>query len=186
MTRIIAGEAKGRRLEVPGRGTRPTSDKVRGAIFSRLEAWGVVEGAEALDLFAGSGALALEALSRGASRAVLVEKVPAAAKVARANVANLGMRGRAKVIVSDCAAFLRSERDAWDLVFADPPYALKEEGVTEVLQLLAPHLDQEATVVLERDARSPEPELPEALELISSKRWGDTAAWFLRMSGSAT
>ena len=89
MTRIIAGSAKGRRLEVPHGGTRPTSDKIREAIFSRLESWGVLDGARVLDLFAGSGALALEALSRGAQRAVLVDSSTKAARVAKINASSL-------------------------------------------------------------------------------------------------
>ena len=189
MTRIIAGTAKGRRLSVPAKGTRPTSDKVRGAIFSRLDSWGVVEDAEVLDLFAGSGALGIEALSRGAATAVLVEKSGPNAGVAKRNVQSAGFQKDARVVVADAATYLRGLSTVvrrFDLVFIDPPYALTEEGVTEVLNALVPHLDSEATVVLERDVRSPAPTLPGGLDFISERRWGDTTAWFLKVAGSET
>lgn len=189
MTRIIAGEAKGRKLSVPAKGTRPTSDKVRGAIFSRLDSWGVVEDAEVLDLFAGSGALGIEAISRGAATAVLVEKSGPNASVAKRNAEMAGYRKKAQVVTADATAYLRGLSKVvrgFDLVFIDPPYSLTEEAVTEVLTALVPHLDQEATVVLERDVRSPAPSLPDALDFISERRWGDTTAWFLKVAGSET
>ncbi len=181
MTRVIAGSHKGRRLEVPARGTRPTSDKVRGAIFSRLQNWGVVEGARTLDLFAGSGALGIEAASRGARRVTLVEKSGSAAQVLRRNLAALKLSDRCKVAVRDARAYLRGSEEYFDLVFIDPPYDYPEDQLATLLTELVPRLEREATVVLERDARSPAPELPEGLEIVGSKKWGDTAAWYLEV-----
>lgn len=200
MTRIIAGSAKGRRLDVPSKGTRPTSDKVRGAIFSRLTGWSAVEGARVLDLFAGSGALALEALSRGAASAVCVEKSGGAAAVIRKNTRACDFEGRVEVVSGDVLGYLKrtcpstsqtgtpvpreKQGRGFDLVFIDPPYSLEEEEVRDVLGALVPCLHIDATIVLERDARSPEPILPPEFELISSKRWGDTAAWYLSLAAS--
>lgn len=104
MTRIVAGSAKGRTLAVPKSGTRPTSERVREALFSRLDHMNVLEGATVLDLFAGTGALGLEALSRGAARATLVEKASAAARVATANVRATGLSAR--VVTADVRAYL--------------------------------------------------------------------------------
>lgn len=186
MTRIIAGLAKGRRLQVPPKGTRPTSDKVRGAIFSKLSSWDVVEGARVLDLFAGSGALALEALSRGATSAVMVEKAAGAAGVIRTNVATCGFEDQSMVVVADVVDYLGrpSTPSGFDLVFVDPPYSLSEDTVTVTLQKLVALVDIDATIVLERDARSPEPQIPPELALISRKSWGDTAAWYLKVAAS--
>ena len=186
MTRIIAGSAKGRRLEVPHGGTRPTSDKIREAIFSRLESWGVLDGARVLDLFAGSGALALEALSRGAQRAVLVDSSTKAARVAKINVSSLGLGNRARVIPTSAKAYLGSSPGQFDVVFVDPPYAMEEPELADVLLALQPALHKDATVVIERDAKSPEPTLPNGIELFSNRRWGDTAAWFVGPSEEET
>lgn len=174
---------------MPTKGTRPTSDKVRGAIFSRLESWGAIENAQVLDLFAGSGALGIEALSRGAATASLVEKSGPSASIAKRNLEVAGFKMVGTVTVSDAATYLRGLNTVvrgFDLVFIDPPYSLSEEAVGEVLTELTPHLDQEATVVLERDRRSPAPTLPQNLEHISERRWGDTTVWFLKVRGSQT
>ena len=174
---------------MPTKGTRPTSDKVRGAIFSRLESWGAVEDAQVLDLFAGSGALGIEALSRGAATATLVEKAGPSASIAKQNLEVTGFKKVGKVAVTDAATYLRGLSKVvrgFDLVFVDPPYSLSEEAVADTLTALVPHLDQEATVVLERDRRSPSPTLPEGLEHISERRWGDTTVWFLKVRGSET
>ena len=187
MTRIIAGAAKGRRLEIPSQGTRPTSDKVRGAIFSRLLGWGAVEDAHVLDLFAGSGALALEALSTGAADAVAVEKSPAASAIVRKNAQSCGFQDVLTVATSDVTDYLtrtRPTREGLDLVFIDPPYSCTEQEVSGVLEALLPHLHVDATIVLERDGRSPEPTIPPELTVLSGKRWGDTAAWYLGLAAS--
>lgn len=193
--RIIAGHLKGRRLEAPSHGTRPTLDKIREAIFSRLENWDVVRDAVVLDLFAGSGSLALEALSRGAKCATLVEKSGKAAHVARRNITACGMGEATIVSVADASAFLHSAAmspaslnngHGYDLVFLDPPYHLTDEVLTDTLAALLPLLDLDATVVIERDFRSPEPTLPEGLAPISGRRWGDTTVWFVKVEGSET
>lgn len=179
MTRIIAGTAKGRRLEVPSGGTRPTSDKIREAIFSRLESWNALDGVRVLDLFAGSGALALEALSRGAQRAVLVDSSPKAARIAKKNASLVGFGRVVQVIPSAAKTYLGTVHGQFDLVFIDPPYQMTESELAEVLTALQPSLHRDATVIIERDAKSPQPTLPEGMELFSDRRWGDTAAWFV-------
>ena len=180
MTRIVAGSAGGRTLAVPAQGTRPTSDRVREAMFSRLEHYGVVRGARVLDLFAGSGALGLEAASRGATRVVLVERAKPAAEVARANAVSLGFTD--VVVVTE-----RAERYAaltqiepWDLVFIDPPYDIDEAIITEILAALsAPGtLAPDGVVVVERPRRAPEPEWPGDWEMLALKKYGDTNVWF--------
>ena len=179
MTRIVAGSAGGRPLKVPpGAGTRPTSDRVREALFSRLESLGALDGARVLDLYAGSGALGLEALSRGAASAVLVEAAPRAAAVARANAAALGLPG-AHVVAAKVERYLPGAPAAgFDLVLVDPPYALPEDDLAAVLVALAPALDPGALVVVERSARGPEPSWPPGWRREDSRRYGETALWF--------
>ena len=126
--RVVAGTAKGRRLAVPsGRGLRPTTDRVREAVFSALESRGGVEGLAAVDLFAGSGALGIEALSRGAASVTFVEADPAAARTVRANLEATGLPG-GRVVQADVLTFLGSRLgdEAFDLAFADPPYSFSE------------------------------------------------------------
>jgi 16S rRNA (guanine966-N2)-methyltransferase len=167
--RIVAGAWRGRRLVAPaGRDTRPTSDRVREAVFSIL---GPIEGATVLDLFAGSGALALEALSRGAAHATLVERAPAAIKAIEANVqalrADVDLRRR------DVRAFVRDASAAggpYDLVFLDPPYR-DAAGLGPQLDL-TPLLAPGARVVSESDRREPLA-LP-GLEVTDERRYGDT------------
>ena len=169
--RVIAGRYGGRRLRAPaGAATRPTGDRVREALFSILGAR--VAGARVLDLFAGSGALGLEALSRGAERATFVDSAPAAIAALRANVAALGAEG--EVVRADAMRWLRSASAAarqYDLVFLDPPYRRAEalgSGLSDGLPaLLAPG----ALVVAETDRRSPL-ELP--IPSIDERRYGDT------------
>ncbi|WP_433787157.1 16S rRNA (guanine(966)-N(2))-methyltransferase RsmD [Actinomycetospora sp. CA-101289] len=170
MTRIIGGVAGGRRIAVPSTGTRPTSDRVREALFSALEARGALEDAEVLDLYAGSGALGIEALSRGASTAVLVERDPRACAVIQANIGTAGVRG-ALVRRSAVLAFLRRTPSPVDLVFADPPYA---DPVDDVVALLPRWTRPGALVVVERDARSPAPAWPDGLEPEEPRSYGET------------
>ncbi|QAY61122.1 16S rRNA (guanine(966)-N(2))-methyltransferase RsmD [Microbacterium protaetiae] len=184
MTRIIAGSARGIRLDVPAAGTRPTSDRVRESLFGALEAAGVIDGARVLDLYAGSGALGLEALSRGAASTHLVEKAAAAAQTARANAARVvqaaGLPASAAAVHrSDVATFLARTTRSFDVVFADPPYEVTDAATGHVLAALVPHLARDAIVILERAARSPEPPLPEGLVTDRHKRYGDTALWWL-------
>jgi 16S rRNA (guanine966-N2)-methyltransferase len=173
--RIVAGRYGGRRLTAPpGDATRPTSDRVREALFQRL---GPLDGQRVLDLFAGTGALALEALSRGATHATLVDSAPAAIKAIRANVAALGLSAeQAEVRRQDVRAFLRSARAArheYDLVLVDPPYRLAAELGRELSPLIAQVLAAGGRVVSESDRRTPldlDPDLP----LTDERRYGDT------------
>lgn len=186
MTRIVAGRARGRRLAVPaGSVTRPTSDRVREAMFSTLTSLlGDLSGAGVLDLFAGSGGLGLEALSRGASRCVLVERDRAVARVLRRNADAVGLDG-AEIVTTDAAAYLaRRPTTAFDLVLLDPPYATATAEVVGLLEDLVAGswLAEGGVVVLERGAREPEPQWPSALALVRERRYGETALWYLRES----
>ena len=175
MTRIVAGVARGRRLTVPTKGTRPTADRVREAVFSALAARIDLDGARVLDLYAGSGALGLEALSRGAAHVVLVEADARAAAVARANVAAVGLPG-ASVRTSRVASLLAGGTDApFDLVLADPPYAVTEVAVTGVLAALLEHgwVAEDSLVVLERAARGPVTTWPDGLEPRWDRSYGE-------------
>lgn len=178
--RIIGGEARGRRLKAPrGAGTRPTADRVRETIFNVLGQR--FDGERVLDLFAGSGALALEALSRGAGRAVLVEKDRAAAAICAENAAALGYEGRVEVLRSDVAAAVARLAGPFDLVFLDPPYA---EGPAAALQLLEEHglVAPGGIAVAEHDRRREPPEAVGALRRIDLRRFGDTAVSFYERS----
>lgn len=182
MTRIIGGEAGGRRLQVPPAGTRPTSDRAREALFNSLGVLLELDGARVLDLFAGSGAVGLEAVSRGAAQAVLVESDASAAKVVSANIAALRMPG-ATLVRIPVEQYLRHPAGApFDLVFADPPYALDESTLGEVLvRLVEPGwLAAGAVVVVERSARSPEPQWPTALDQLKQKLYGEALLWYRR------
>ncbi|MDM1887840.1 16S rRNA (guanine(966)-N(2))-methyltransferase RsmD [Mycobacteroides abscessus] len=173
MTRIIAGVAGGRRIAVPPKGTRPTTDRVREALFSMLEARLDFEGIAVLDLFAGSGALGLEALSRGAQHVTFVESNAAASRVISANIATVGLPD---AVLRQCpvSTFLSMSPDrAYDLVLADPPYSVSAEEVSALLSRLTDHwVTDEALVVLERDASGPEAVWPDGWELISRKYGG--------------
>lgn len=189
MTRVIAGAAGSLRLEVPKSGTRPTSDRVREAIFSTLESWGLIRGARVLDLYAGSGALGLEAASRGAIRVTLVEKHAQAAQVAIRNTAVVrgAFRGDAapeiNVVKQSVQTFLdaagaRPPGAAWDVALLDPPYDLGERELTANLAALVPLLAPDAAVLVERSTRTPQPSWPEGLTLVREKRHGETALWW--------
>ncbi|WP_066461690.1 16S rRNA (guanine(966)-N(2))-methyltransferase RsmD [Sanguibacter suarezii] len=178
MTRIVAGSVGGRTLEVPPRGTRPTSDRVREAIFSRLEHYDVLDGARVLDLYAGSGALGLEAASRGAVEVVLVEAAASAAQVCARNAATLGLTG-VQVVTDKAERFVRGDRDrAWDLVFLDPPYDVTDADVATVLAGLETQVSPEAVVVVERASRSGAPAWPATWRLITAKTYGDTTVYY--------
>lgn len=183
MTRIISGSAGGRALRTPpGSSTRPTSDRVREALFSRLEHHGLLTGTHVLDLYAGSGALGLEAASRGASRVILVESDKKAAKVIAANTATLEVPG-VRVVTDHVERFLRGGPPSgirMDLVFIDPPYDVGEDVLAGVLSDLVGQawLAPDAFVVVERSSRSPQPTWPAGLELSGEKRYGETTVWF--------
>jgi 16S rRNA (guanine966-N2)-methyltransferase len=181
VTRIIAGAAGGRRLQVPsGRDTRPTSDRVREALFSRLEHEGRLDGARVLDLYAGSGALGIEAASRGASRVVLVEGARRAAGTIRRNVTASGLAGLIVVEAPVERWLARDADESFDLVLADPPYPLADDTVDAVLGLLEANgwLADEALVVLERARRSAAPHWPEPLQQVGDRAYGETRLWF--------
>ncbi|WP_396656946.1 16S rRNA (guanine(966)-N(2))-methyltransferase RsmD [Microbacterium sp.] len=184
MTRIIAGRAGSLVLDVPGSGTRPTSDRVRESLFGALESADLLRGAAVLDLYAGSGALGLEAASRGAASVDLVERAGAAAAVVRRNVAKvaraIGEDAALRVHATAVKAFLHGASGSFDLVFIDPPYDIGEAELTAALQSLTPLLAPAATVIVERASRSARPTLPDGLVHVRDKRYGDTALWWLR------
>ncbi|MFC7340843.1 16S rRNA (guanine(966)-N(2))-methyltransferase RsmD [Saccharopolyspora griseoalba] len=177
MTRIVAGTAGGRRIEVPPKGTRPTSEKVREAVFNSLESLTELDGARILDLYGGSGALGFEALSRGAGHVTFVESDKRAAGVLRGNARSLGFRdvrveqAKAETLLAAPAS------EPFDVVLADPPYDLSQELLQRVLNGLvaggwtAPG----SLVVVERAVRSGEPEWPAPLREFRTRRYGDTA-----------
>jgi 16S rRNA (guanine966-N2)-methyltransferase len=191
MTRIIAGFAGSLTLSTPGAGTRPTSDRVREAIFSALEARNSIADARVLDLYAGSGALGLEAASRGASLVRLVERSASATAVCRKNAAIVLRQApttgglRIEVTGQPVQAFLNSNLETWDLAFMDPPYELGEIELLHNLRSLAPRLAQDALLCLERSSRSPEPAWPAGIELERRKDYGDTTLWWCRAAQPA-
>ena len=166
--RIVAGELGGRRLHGPPRrsaAVRPTADRVREALFSIL---GDVGGARALDLYCGTGALGIEAVSRGAASAILVDKDP---RLARRNVAELGVEDRCQVVRADVRAYLRRTRREFDLIFCDPPYKLADRLEGELDSLIDGRLAPGGRLILEGSVRRPlRVDLPLELE----RRYGDT------------
>ncbi|KAA1399860.1 16S rRNA (guanine(966)-N(2))-methyltransferase RsmD [Aeromicrobium ginsengisoli] len=180
MTRIIAGTYGGRRIQTPkGDGTRPTSDRVREAMFSSLESeLGGFEGLHVLDLFAGSGALGLEALSRGATHAVFVESDARAVAVIKGNIKELGAAGSATRMKA--GAYVDSPVDPrFDLVFIDPPYDLATDSVTGLVRRLQEHSATGALFVVERATRDPFT-WPEGVEGLRHKKYGETTVWYGR------
>ena len=191
MTRIIAGEHGGRRLAAPaGAGTRPTSDRVREAFFSTHATMTDLEGARFADLFAGSGAVGLEAVSRGAAFALLVESDPKAARTIRENVAMLRLGAAARLVAAKVAQVLAGppEGGPFDVVFADPPYALGDDEVAEVQAALVANgwLAPDAVVVFERSTRTAVRGAPltwvDGITADRSKRYGETTLWYGRRS----
>jgi len=185
VTRVIAGQARGRRLAVPaGHLTRPTGDRAREALFAAVTSvLGSLSGARVLDLYAGSGAVGLEALSRGAARVLLIEADPRAARVIRANIAAVGLPG-AHVIVDRVERVvprgLPGGDQPYDIVFADPPYAMPRDAVTAVLAALAEGgwLAPGALVIVERATRSGPPGWPGGYLPGRTRRYGDTTLWY--------
>lgn len=180
MPRIIAGALGGRTIPgPPGKGTRPTSDKVREALFSRLEGWDALVGARVLDLFAGTGALAFEALSRGADHALLVEVHGPTAQQLRRTAAELDLTGRCEIRTGK-AATAAAQLSGGDhtLVFLDPPYDMGTEALEKLLIALRPALTDDALVVVERSARSRPVAWPEGWADDGTKSYGDTALQF--------
>ena len=172
--RITGGELRGRRIAAPGKGesTRPTAERVREAAFSIL---GSVEGTRVLDLFCGTGALAIEALSRGAAEATLVDT---RTKVARENVGRLGLEDRARVVRSDAARFLRRAVSGFDLILCDPPYDLPDRDWERLASMLAASLAEDGRLMLETATARP---LSVEMPLLRERRYGDT---LLRLHGA--
>lgn len=189
VTRIIAGRAGSIVLDVPDAGTRPTSDRVRESLFGALESADAIRGASVLDLYAGSGALGLEAVSRGAVGVDLVEKSSRAATVVERNAKKVGRSiGRdaaIRVHRTSAGGFLTTRHGPYDLAFLDPPYDLGEVELTETLALLGESLADDAIVIIERAARSPRPTLPHGLEHTRDKKYGDTVLWWARARGGS-
>ena len=175
--RVVAGELKGRRLASPPRGSaavRPTADRVREALFSML---GDVGGTAVLDLFCGTGALAIEAVSRGGAAATLVDR---RTSLARRNVAQLGLADRCDVVRSDVISYLRRAAARWDLIFCDPPYRLADRLEGELDSLIPERLAEGGRLITESAARRP---LTLGLPLLTERRFGDT---LIRIHGAAT
>lgn len=202
MARVIAGEAGGRRLAVPdGRNTRPTSDRAREGLFATIVSLtGSLDGAHVLDLYAGSGAVGLEALSRGAEHVLLVESGPRAARVIRDNIEAIGLAG-AEVLTDRVERVLArrpASTEKYDVVFADPPYALAGDEVSAMLALLLrggdpPKPPREgisdhgwlapgALVIVERATRSGPVAWPAGLEPDRARRYGEATFWYGRFS----
>ncbi len=202
MARVIAGEAGGRRLAVPdGRNTRPTSDRAREGLFATIVSLtGSLDGARVLDLYAGSGAVGLEALSRGAEHVLLVESGPRAARVIRDNIEAIGLPG-AEVLTDRVERVLArgpASAEKYDVVFADPPYALAGDEVSAMLALLVrggdpPKPPREgisdhgwlapgALVIVERATRSGPVAWPAGLEPDRARRYGEATFWYGRFS----
>ena len=185
MTRIVAGTVGGRTLAVPRAGTRPTSERVREALFSRLEHLDVVDGARVLDLYAGSGALGIEAASRGAEHVTLVDAARDAVEVCRRNVTALALADRVTVVADKAERFAhRVPPTPWDLVLVDPPYDLSEEDLAGVLAGVARALSPQAVVVVERSSRTPEPTWAAPLERFDRRAYGETVMWFAELAAA--
>ncbi|MFJ5551639.1 16S rRNA (guanine(966)-N(2))-methyltransferase RsmD [Streptomyces sp. NPDC093225] len=189
MTRVIAGVAGGRRLAVPpGTGTRPTSDRAREGLFSTWESLhGPLAGARVLDLYGGSGAVGLEALSRGAVHALLVEADPRAGRTIRDNIRSLGLpgaefrAGRAEQVVT-----VPAPGEPYDFAFLDPPYVVTNEDLGEILLTLRAQgwLADDALVTVERSTRGGEFPWPGGFEPLRSRRYGEGTLWYGRAASS--
>ena len=186
MTRVIAGQAGGRRLAVPaGRDTRPTSDRAREGLFGTITSLAPLAGARVLDLYAGSGAVGLEALSRGAAHVLLVESSPRASQVIAQNVAALGLPG-AEVVTDRVERVLaRGPADGraggrYGIAFADPPYATADAAVTRMLSCLTSRdwLAPGALVIIERATRSGPVTWPDGIEPDRERRYGEATFWY--------
>jgi 16S rRNA (guanine966-N2)-methyltransferase len=187
MSRIVGGVAGGRRITVPaGRGTRPTSDRTREALFSALESLTDLDGAHVLDLYAGSGAVGLEAASRGAAHVLAVESDRRALTTLRRNVAELGLPVvvAAGAVEKLAAAPPPTASLPYDVVFADPPYALAAADLGTVLADLENHgwLAPGAVVVVERASRDPEWMWDAPLVALRARRYGEATLWYGRRS----
>jgi 16S rRNA (guanine966-N2)-methyltransferase len=185
VTRVIAGAAGGRRLAVPdGRDTRPTTDRAREGLFGTITSIaGSLSGARVLDLYAGSGAVGLEALSRGAKHVLLVESGARATRVIKQNIQAIGLPGAELLAGRVERALARGPQgtaNKYDVVFADPPYAMADEEVTRMLEVLAAQgwLVPEALVVVERATRSGPLKWPDGFVTERARRYGEATFWY--------
>ena len=187
MTRIIGGQAGSLRLVVPKSLTRPTSDRVREAWFSRIEAHRSLHGASVLDLFAGSGALGLEAASRGASTVTLVDNSPQAVQAMRDNQKTVSQAcspsPSIRVIKSSALNFVQqSGGPVFDLVFLDPPYDYTTSSLNTLLEALVPVVVPGGWVLIERSVRTDPPQWPESLSALPAKTYGETVVYVAEKS----
>ena len=187
MSRIVAGAFGGRRISAPpGERTRPTSDRVREALFSALATMTELTGARFADLYAGSGAVGLEALSRGAAHVLLVEADPRAARVIRENLSALRATPAARLVTGKVGRVLATGpgEEPYDVVFADPPYAVPDEEISAMLAALATGgwLADDGIVVVERSSRGAPLRWPAQITAERSRRYGETTLWYGRRS----
>ncbi|WP_018142576.1 16S rRNA (guanine(966)-N(2))-methyltransferase RsmD [Alloscardovia criceti] len=196
--RIIAGRFKGQTIYTPKNAatTRPTTDRAKEAIFSHLEATGVLEGARVVDIYAGTGALGFEALSRGASSVVFVEAQPHIAQLIAKTAQNLHgadvsalsvrvVRSKAEKFTERMAQrdmVQRSTRDAFDLVFFDPPYAVSTDAVNEQIRQISTVMSPEGIIMVERSIRSEDIEAPDAWQIYLKKDYGETTVFYLEQA----
>jgi 16S rRNA (guanine966-N2)-methyltransferase len=182
MTRIIGGTVGGRRINAPtGRQTRPTTDLVREALFSAIDtSVGSMSGLRFLDLYAGSGAVGLEARSRGAGVVTLVEQDRRTATLIRGNAASLGLDGTEVLALPVARALAQPPRAPYDIVFADPPYSLDSAALGEALELLGPNgwLAHRALVVVERSERDVGWRWPAGFDPDRWRSYGETRLWY--------
>jgi len=179
--RVIAGHAKGRRLKSPpGQGTRPMMDRVKEALFSSLGSR--VPGSDVLDLYAGSGALGIEALSRGAASAVFVEQGWKALQALRSNLEAVGLGG--EIVGGTAEEFLATSGGSFDLMFIDPPYRLSLALLGDVLAAAGDRLGNGGVMVVHRRAGEAAPPAPPGLSRIDERRYGDTQLWIYQRDGS--
>jgi 16S rRNA (guanine(966)-N(2))-methyltransferase RsmD len=183
---VVAGTLGGRRLATPaGRATRPTSERVREALFNSLAGLVELSGCRFADLYAGSGAVGVEALSRGASQVLFVESDPGASRVLRGNLAQLGLTGSAELVVAPVArAVSGAAAQPYDVIFADPPYELPDADLGVVLGHLVSGgwVAPDGVVVLERGTRSGSPAWVPGLTGFRIRRYGETTLWYGRPS----
>ena len=175
--RVITGSARGRRLEtLPGDATRPTGEKVKESLFSAIQF--DIEGRRVLDLFAGSGQLGIEALSRGASGCVFVDKNTEAVQIIRRNLQHTGLAEKSQVLGTDALSYLNRPGDRFDLVFLDPPYA--SELLLPVLEKVAPLVNDGGIILCETDDTITLPEQVDRFAVAKTYRFGHTYVWLYR------
>lgn len=184
--RIIAGRFKGFEVRVPAKGTRPTTDRTKEAVFSHLEAMGMLDETRVLDLYAGSGALGIEALSRGAQSLTAVELASQAASLLRVTFHQLKQQPawqpamRAHIIKAKAEQFAaHPQAEPFDVVFIDPPYAVEDTVITQILEDLVTHhaVADHSVIIVERSVRTPAPTVPDQWQISRGKHYGETAVY---------